>query len=1048
MIERLCLVAILLFSNCTISLLAKQNEGDDLQKIHTKAKEFFKAELYDSALHYLPGAIALHRETSNAQGQFEATIMMVRVYVKKARLEEASELVEEVINIARDDLPESVMANGKALHLAGGIFMARGFFEKALDNFNSAMAFYKSGDWERNPQVASLYHDFGSLGIYKGNLDEALHYYLLALELRRNILGEEHVDIVSSHESIGVVFAQKFEFEKALESFSKAIDIVEASFGKKHPKLAELLSNSANVYTMTGQTTLALENLERSLSIMRLSYPEEHPNISLILMNIGIAHMYEGRHSMAMTYFEKALAIQKKVFGERHYYVAKSLDNLGIIYRKEKSYDSALKSFELALSIRRSLFGLNHPDVANSFQNIGQVFSEMQDERAVSSLNRAANIRKTLFGDHFPDIAKAYNQLGSYYEQKGDLERALGVYQMALAVNIQDFTKNELYTHPDISEYREGNLLLASLGAKASALTRLYEQTHDLKQLEFAQETYKLCHQLIGNIRQKRMRHEDKLQLGTTSRRIYEGAVEASFMLAQKVKSEAYKTEAFLFAERSKAAVLFENLSDSRAKRFSNLPDSLLEKERGLLSDQSYYQSQLLEPGLNQSRTEQITEALFLTNEKLDKLTRLFGEQYPNYYQLKYQDKTLSPAEVQSKLNDNQVLIEYFESEERMYVFTLTGQRFGMEAFDKTYEYNMMLDKYVQTFNADAVRGHFGEQFDRFRKASAFLHNKLLMPALSGLDESVDQMIIIPGNGLAYVPIELLINDRGPVRDGDYRGLDYTLNRYAVSYAPSASLLFQPLSTPGSIAKKSVLAFAPKYEATSPETSDDKSGPGFVQTLSWNDDELNGIGEYMSGDYFAGDEATEHLFKQTAGNHGIVHLAMHALIDDKKPMQSRLVFSQSNDSIEDGMLYTYELFNMEIPADMVVLSACKTGMGKLDEGEGIMSLGRAFFYAGSPSIIASSWAVDDQSTAELMSLFYKYIAEGKTKDRALQLAKLDFLQSGNGIKTHPYYWAGFSVIGNVEALAYGRNAGIPFGLWLLILLMLLVAFLMRKRKLA
>lgn len=1046
MIERLCLVAILLFFNSVISLNARQNEGISRNEVHTKSIEFFKAKAYDSALYYLPGSIELYRETGDVEGQFEATIMMVRVYMKQARLEEASALAQTVINIAREDLPESVIANGRALHIAGGISMARGAFKKALNHFNNALDLYKSVDLEKNPEVASLYHDFGSLAIYKGALDEALHYYLLGLDLRKNIFGEGHIDVVSSYESIGVVYAQKFEFEKALESFSRAINIVEESFGNKHPKLAESLSNSANVFTMTGQTTLALEYLERSLSIMRLSFPEEHPNISLILMNIGIAHMYEERYAVAMDYFQKAMAIQKEIFGEAHYYVAKSLDNVGIIHRKEKRYDEALESFEQALSIRKSLFGLNHPDVANSFQNIGEVFTQQQDYRAIASLEQAANIRKSLFGNHFPDIAKAYNQLGNYYQQRGDLEKALDVYQMALTVNIPGFDGSSLYEQPDIAEYREGNLLLASLASKAATLTRLYGQTGDLKQLEFAQKTYKLCHELIVEIRQKRMRHEDKLLLGKTSRKVYEGALDASYMLAEATQNMDYKTDAFRFAERSKAAILFESLSDSRAKRFSGLPDSLLIKERTLLSDQSFYQSQLLEPGLNHGKTEQLKEALFLTKEKLDELQRLFEESYPRYYQLKYQNKTLRPAEVQSKLSDQQALIEYFESENGLYTFVISRQRFHLLRFDKTREYSEMLDQYIDSFSAEAARGDFGKHFDEFRQASVYLHNKLMMQALSQLDQSVNHLIIIPSDGLAYVPLELLTADQGP-DGGDYQQLNYVLNQYAVSYAPSASLLLQAMSARGATGKKSILAFAPDYKPLFPEVSNERSGLSFPAALRWNADEVNGISEYISGDYFTGDRATEQLFKRTAGNHGIVHLAMHALINDEKPMQSRLLFSQHSDSIEDGMLYTYELFNMELPADMVVLSACKTGLGKLEEGEGMMSLGRAFFYAGSPSIVASSWAVDDQSTAQLMSLFYKYIAEGKSKDRALQLAKRDFLQSARGIKTHPYYWAGFAVIGNASALPYMQQAGIPFGLWLLILVMLLAAYLMRKRKL-
>ncbi|GAB5525522.1 MAG: hypothetical protein Roseis2KO_33940 [Roseivirga sp.] len=1019
-------------------------------QVHAKSKEFFEKGVYDSALYYLAKSRSLHSEMNNWQGLLDGTILTARVYVMQARLAEAAKEAELAVTIADKHFEENDMANARAQHLTGGISMARGVFPAAMESFQQALSIYKQGDWQHKPEVGTLYHDMGSLYVYMGDLQSALRYYLLGLELRTAILEDSHIDIVSSYESIGVVYAQKFEFEKALEAFLKAMNMVEKSFGNDHPKLARSLSNTANVYTLMGHTTLALEYLERALAIMRISFPEAHPNISLIRMNIGIAHMHEGRNTLAMQQFQKALSIQRSVFGEEHYIVAKSLDNVGIIHRKEKRYDSGLEFFEKALAIRKSLFGLNHPDVANSFQNIGELYTEMSDKLAIRYLEQAAEIRERVLGPFHPDVANAYDQLGTYYQSAGDLKSALNAYQNALFVNVSGFQPDSLYKHPDISEYREGNMLLASLGAKADALVKLYEQTADLRNLEFAQETYKLCHRLIDENRQKRMRHEDKLLLGNISKSVYQGAVETSYALAGITGNRSYEVDAFLFAERSKAAVLFENLSRSQAKQFSGLPDSLLSKEQTLKSDQSYYQSQLL--NLNAARRgdqnkafNELRENLFDTNEALDDLRKLLEQRYPKYYQLMYQNKILSPKEVQAMLSMDQVLVEYFESESRMFLFTITADSFRVKSFDKDPEYRLMMEQYIRSFQPEAARTDFARQFDQFREASSFLYQQLLLPALSGLSQPGDRLIIVPTEALAYVPLELLVDSNVQASGTeDYKSLEYMLKRYAVSYAPSASLVLQPQIGTTSLGRSSLLAFAPDYTG--------KAGPlaksNLPQGLKWNTIELDEISQYVSGDYFKGKEATEGLFKKIAGDHSILHLAMHAFVDEEEPMQSRLVFSQDADSTEDGMLYAYELFNMELPADMVVLSACNTGLGKVEEGEGMMSLGRAFFYAGSPSIIASSWAVDDQSTSKLMGLFYKYIAEGKTKDRALQQARIDFLETGNGIKTHPYYWAGFAVIGNTDALPAQAEASMPVTVLLIAGFMVLVFVVLRNRRAA
>lgn len=1053
MIKYSCFIVILLFLFYPFRSRAfKQAIDDPSAQIHAKSGEFFKKGVYDSALHYLAQSKSLHREMNNAQGLLDGTIMTARVYVMQARLDEALKEAEQAVAIGKVYFNQNDMANARALHLLGGISMARGVFPTAMESFQQALAIYKLGDWQQNPEVGALYHDLGSLHVYMGELQSALSYYLSGLELRNAILEDSHIDIVSSYESIGVVYAQKFEFEKALEAFLKAMSMVEKSFGKEHPKLARSLSNTANVYTLMGQTTLALEYLERALVIMKISFPEAHPNISLILMNIGIAHMNEGRNTLAMQNFQKALTIQRRVFGEEHYIVAKSLDNVGIINRKEGRYDRALEFFQEALSIRKSLFGLNHPDVADSFENIGELYIEMGDRQAISYLEQAAKIRELVLGAFHPDVANAYNQLGIYYQTTGEFKSALNAYQRALWVNVSGFEPDSLYKHPDITEYREGNALLTSLEAKAAVFAGLYEQTADLRDLEFAQETYKLCHRLIDENRQKRMRHEDKLLLGKISKSVYQGAVETSHTLAGITGDNSYEVDAFLFAERSKAAVLFENVSQSQARQFSGLPDSLLLKEQALKSGQSYYQSQLLNLNTGRSGAEKealntLREKLFNTNEALDGLRKLLEERYPEYYQLKYQSKILSPKEVQTLLSEDQVLVEYFESESRMFLFTITADSFWMNSFDKSREYRLMVDQYVKSFQPEAARTDFAQQFDQFSQAATFLYKQLLLPALSGLSKPGSRLIIVPTEALAYVPLDLLVDSQTQVdsRD-DYKGLNYILNRYAVSYAPSASLLLQPRIDVTSAAQGSVLAFAPDYANEVGPDSDPLAERNVTQDLKWNTRELDEIGQYVSGNYFKGKEATEGLFKKVAGDHSVLHLAMHAFVDDEKPMQSRLVFSQDADSTEDGMLYAYELFNMTLPADMVVLSACKTGLGKIEEGEGMMSLGRAFFYAGSPSIVASSWAVDDQSTSKLMALFYKHISEGKTKDKALQQAKLDFLRTGNGIKTHPYYWAGFAVIGNADALPAQTEASMPLPILLIAGFMVLVFVAIRKKR--
>ncbi|HYC85532.1 MAG TPA: CHAT domain-containing protein, partial [Chryseosolibacter sp.] len=218
-----------------------------------------------------------------------------------------------------------------------------------------------------------------------------------------------------------------------------------------------------------------------------------------------------------------------------------------------------------------------------------------------------------------------------------------------------------------------------------------------------------------------------------------------------------------------------------------------------------------------------------------------------------------------------------------------------------------------------------------------------------------------------------------------------------------------------------------------------------LTALSWNQEEVTSIGKMMDGVALVGNEAVERRFKESAADYGIIHLAMHALIDDDRPMYSRLAFSFDNDTTEDNFLNAHELYNLELPAQLVVLSACETGYGKFHSGEGIMSLAHAFTFAGCPSIVMSHWVADDQATSELMRLFYANLAQGMDKAEALRQAKLDFLMQADAIRQSPGLWSSFVVVGDRSPISLQSSTAKIFYAVIAIALILFAIWL-RFRK--
>lgn len=416
---------------------------------------------------------------------------------------------------------------------------------------------------------------------------------------------------------------------------------------------------------------------------------------------------------------------------------------------------------------------------------------------------------------------------------------------------------------------------------------------------------------------------------------------------------------------------------------------------------------------------------------------------------MKYDISVPSITQIQEFLLPNQCLLEYFEDEESIHIFGISQNSFETKSVPKDSVFLEYLAKLRESFDHKKATSQADKTYNDFIASAHGLYETLLEPILGILPTRVNNLIIIPDGKLSYMPWEVFLKSKPSSEEvPSYRNLDYLFNQYSISYANSARLLFGDFYQSPERKHGTVLAFAPNYPDNIKEDTYEGMSTVFrdkLEPLEWNGTELNSISNYFGGNFLKDTLATEKAFKQQSGNYKILHLAMHALIDNDNPMLSKLVFTQDYDSLEDGMLHTFELFNMNLSAELAVLSACNTGIGKLQKGEGVMSLGRAFSYAGCPSIVMSHWSVDDRSTSELMSLFYKNLSEGKSKDLSLKQAKKEFLNNTDELRTHPLYWAGFVVLGDTKPLTNGSGHQLIYWLIGVVLVILVSSFTINKK---
>ena len=293
------------------------------------------------------------------------------------------------------------------------------------------------------------------------------------------------------------------------------------------------------------------------------------------------------------------------------------------------------------------------------------------------------------------------------------------------------------------------------------------------------------------------------------------------------------------------------------------------------------------------------------------------------------------------------------------------------------------------------------------------LYQKLIKPFENEIKDK--KIIIVPDGKLNYISFDALIDEMpDTTKIIRFNNLSYLIRKNCINYTYSANLLykFDDLSRK---ANKSVLAFAPEYQT---DTFSFENNKLVLMPLPGVKKEVNNISHEVKAKVFEGAEATEINFRKNVENYDILHLAMHAYINDSLPAFSRLAFTQHTGKLpnDDGWLNTADIYNLNLNARLTVLSACNTGIGKLQKGEGVMSLARGFLYAGCPSIIMTLWEAEDNSGTKIMSSFYKYLKKGKPKDQALRLAKLDYLDNANPRLAHPHYWLSYVTIGNSTPL--------------------------------
>lgn len=610
-------------------------------------------------------------------------------------------------------------------------------------------------------------------------------------------------------------------------------------------------------------------------------------------------------------------------------------------------------------------------------------FNKAEDEY----LKILANLEST---DNSFEKIRIYLRLGKLYTLKENNETANKMYNEGLSLMGNEESPGSNYLIKKIELLSESNKILS--------------ENEDEKKLKRAVSQGRELISTIDSLKLSFINDGDKQNLINASTSGIEYSLDALNKLNDIQENDEYLEAAFQLVENSKNSILLDALTRNKASSFSGIPDDQLEEEKRL---------RITIANLQKDTSEESKAELFDTKNEYNNLIELFETEYPRYYQLKYAKNTPTLSELKEDLDEKTLFLNFFEGNNAVHIIAISKNQKHYTSIANSKNVS------EQIINFSKLLADPKSNKAEIKQVSKKLYDQLLKPLL----KTDYQNLVIAADGILHsLPFEAL-----------YTGDNYLINQYACTYVNSASLLTELKFKPTDKGDK-LLAFAPVFTK--------KSKNNQLQPLPNNTKEASTIASFFRGDVLKGKAANKSNFTTIINDYNIIHLATHAIVDNETPEYSYLAFSEEDS--KESLLYVNDLYATNINANLVTLSACETGLGKLQKGEGMISLSRAFFYAGASSIAHTLWKVNDNASSQIMEGFYKELANGKPKDEALRNAKLNFIDANSDNNySHPYYWAGFVISGDTTPLTSSNK---KWAWFIVILLPTLLVIYNRKRK--
>ncbi len=960
--------------------------------------------------------------------------------------------------------------------------------------------------------LATAYYHYSYIHGYIGENDEALNYLDKAMEIWNEFPDDYIVERSAAFNRKAMIAIEDSDFQLAIEVIQKNQEMLKKADLENHFEMAisiELYAEAAG-YARIENTLTVLESYHEALRIKEAILPPKHPSVALTLYGIGTCYNEIQDVENARKYFYNALSIIEKKVGKKSIFYNSTLSGIATSYFNERNFEHALKLFQRVLAGYESmpyqnpiLMGNVHYHLTACLTNLRKYEYQEGIERyqlAIASLNDPIhfalsyiynavgewervheNYQKAL--DHFqkaidigelhmgltaPIVIHNYISLAEVLSLNQKYDEALEIFQQTFGRILLDYNNMNIYDNPIVYNQLHKDILLRGLMGKAAAFYEKYlHQSKNVRDLRMAFDTYETAHKLIDDWRRSYQGTSLMHRLAEQSQQVYEALLSTIYALCQEEEQlgreyiENLKRFAFECSEKNHNIFLLSSLKKEDAQIAANISEELLRKEKTLRYEMVLLEKKVEDEhkkkgdGKNLNVVLELQNEIFEKNQQYQELIREFEQKSPDYFQLKYDTTTATIEQIQSILEENTLLIEYFVGNKSIYAFVISQTDYQMVSLVQDdvkmmKELEETMDEYFKGFN---------EPFDYqsyYIEAAYELYSNLLAPILENsqtiFDLSIHQKVIfIPDDFLNTIPFEALLYEK-VVTDSTstYQDLPYLLHQFTSSYHYSATLLYylQQKAFNASEVADTFIGFAPVYDNRwkksthspfrSMQTEDVYIRGKKYQALPDSEKEIKGIKQIFQQrkshqpEIYLRRKATLNRFlKKLQEPFKYIHVSAHTHINQDIPELSGIVLSPESNEKKGGnlkkkrirkkkyqknrenILRIANVYNLDLKGtDLVVASCCETGQGAFVQGEGIIALNRGFLYAGAKNVVYTLAKVTDRASCDLNIEFYSNFLnskEHKSYAIALQKAKQALLNKSD-IYAAPVFWAGFVLI--------------------------------------